>query len=114
MSLEGYEKFADELKEDGVLIYEKDLVHPSPKPGQRQYGIPSTRFAEELGRSIVQNIVMVGFFTAVSKLVDREAMRQAVRGSVPAGTEKLNMAAFDRGFDYGAELIEPTLQEVPA
>mgnify|MGYP005831364119 CR=1 FL=1 len=104
MSGEGYEKFADTLKEDGILVYEKDLVHPSFKEGQTAYGIPSTRIAESLGRSIVQNIVMVGFFAAVTKLVPREAFRNAVKESVPAGTEELNLKAFDAGYSYYEEV----------
>jgi len=100
MSAEGYEKHAAELKEDGVLVYEEDLVRPVFKQGQRAYGIPSTRIAESLGRTLVQNIVMVGFFTAVTGLVPREAMREAVRKSVPAGTEELNLKAFERGLEY--------------
>jgi len=100
MSAEGYEKFADELKPDGTLIYEKDLVHPTVKEGQPSFGVPSTRIAESLGRAIVQNIVMLGFFAAVTRIVDREAMRHAVKASVPRGTEELNMRAFDAGWDY--------------
>jgi 2-oxoglutarate ferredoxin oxidoreductase subunit gamma len=76
------------------------LVHPDIEEGQRTYGVPSTRIAESLGRKIVQNIVMVGFMAAVTKLVSREAMREAVKSSVPAGTEELNLKAFDAGFDY--------------
>jgi 2-oxoglutarate ferredoxin oxidoreductase subunit gamma len=97
MSGEGYEKFGDELKDDGVLVYEKDLVQPKFKKGQSAYGVPSTRIAESLGRAIVQNIVMMGFFTAASRLVSREHMRQAVKDSVPPGTEELNLKAFDAG-----------------
>jgi 2-oxoglutarate ferredoxin oxidoreductase subunit gamma len=100
MSAEGYDKYADELKEDGVLIYEKDLVQPRLEDGRKAFGVPSTRIAEELGRSIVQNIVMVGFVAAVTGLVDREAMREAVAESVPKGTEALNLRAFDAGWDY--------------
>ena len=105
MSSEGYEKFGGELKDDGILVYEKDLVKVQPKAGQQAYGVPSTRIAEKLGRTIVQNIVMVGFFTGVAGLVGREAARQAVEGSVPAGTEKLNLAAFDRGLEYADMLL---------
>lgn len=106
MSAEGYDKYRDELKEDGILVYEKDLVKPKLKKGQPAYGVSSTRIAENLGRSIVQNIVMVGFFAAASNVVPREAMRQAVQDSVPAGTEELNLNAFDAGWeafekDYG-------------
>jgi 2-oxoglutarate ferredoxin oxidoreductase subunit gamma len=100
MSTEGYTKYRDELKDDGVLIYEKDLVHPSPKVGQPFFGVPSTRIAESLGRAIIQNIVMLGFFAGVTEIVPREAMREAVKASVPAGTEELNLKAFEAGLAY--------------
>ena len=49
---------------------------------------------------------MLGFFAAASKIVPREAMRDAVKDSVPKGTEELNLRAFDAGWsafeeDYG-------------
>ena len=91
MSGEGYEKYRDELKDDGVLIYEKDLVHPILKEGQPAFGVPSTRIAESLGRVIIQNIVMLGFFSGVTDIIPHEAMREAVKGSVPAGTEDLRL-----------------------
>jgi 2-oxoglutarate ferredoxin oxidoreductase subunit gamma len=103
MSAEGYEKFGGNVKEAGILIYEKDLVHPTLKEGQPAYGVPSTRIAESLGRTIVQNIVMVGFFTAVTKIVPPETMRDAVKESVPPSTEELNLAAFDAGYRYFEE-----------
>ena len=100
MSAEGYEKYRDELKDTGTLVYEKDLVHPKFKKGQPSFGVPSIRIAESLGRSIVQNIVMLGFFAAATKVVSREEMRDAVKSSVPAGTEELNLKAFDAGWAY--------------
>jgi len=99
MSAEGYDKYRDELKDDGILIYEKDLVRPTIKEGQPSFGVASTRIAEGLGRAIVQNIVMLGFFAAVTEIVSREAMREAVAHSVPDGTEELNLRAFDSGYD---------------
>jgi len=99
MSAEGYDKYRDELKDEGTLIYEKDLVKPTIKEGQPTFGVASTRIAEGLGRAIVQNIVMLGFFAAVAKIVPREAMREAVAKSVPDGTQELNLRAFDAGWD---------------
>jgi 2-oxoglutarate ferredoxin oxidoreductase subunit gamma len=112
MSAEGYEIHAHDLKDDGVLVYEKDLVKPEPKPGQRAFGVSSTRIAEEQGRTIVQNIVMVGFFAAATRIVPRDAIRAAVKAAVPAGTQELNLRAFDAGWaafedDYGARRAEP-------
>lgn len=103
MSAEGYVRYGEELKAEGTLVYERDLVHPKVREGQPAFGVPSTRLAESLGRTIVQNIVMVGFFTAVTRIVPREAMRQAVEASVPSGTEELNLKAFDAGWAYFEE-----------
>lgn len=114
MSAEGWDKFGDTVKEGGIVIYEKDLVHRTLQEGLRAYAIPSTRIAESLGRSIVQNIVMVGFFAAVTKLVPREAFRNAVKESVPAGTEELNLKAFDAGYAYYEEAYGKPAQAAAA
>jgi 2-oxoglutarate ferredoxin oxidoreductase subunit gamma len=103
MSAEGYDKYRDELKDEGTLIFEQDLVQPTLKEGQPSFGVPSTRIAEKLGRSIVQNIVMLGFVAAVTKITSKENMREAVRHSVPPGTETLNLRAFDSGWDHFEE-----------
>ena len=103
MSGDGYEKYKDDLNKDGTLIYEKELVKPTLKKGQPAYAIPSTRIAEEIGRVIVQNIVMLGFFAAVTKLIPKDQWESAVRDSVPAGTEELNLRAFNAGWDYFEE-----------
>jgi 2-oxoglutarate ferredoxin oxidoreductase subunit gamma len=97
-----------------MLIYEEDLVTPSDKPDQKQYGVPSTRIAEELGRIIVQNIVMLGFFSAASKVVEKEKMRAAVENSVPPGTETLNLRAFDAGWEHFEVTYEGKKKEEPA
>ncbi|NWG75459.1 MAG: 2-oxoacid:acceptor oxidoreductase family protein [Rubrivivax sp.] len=105
MSQEACNKFLPETKDSATIIIEEDLVKPRGlKPGMKLYGIPATRLAEELGRKMILNIVMVGFFTSVTKLLDYDAVRQAVQTSVPPGTEALNLKAFDRGYRYGLSL----------
>lgn len=105
MSQEAYTKFAPELGEDGILITEEELVKTDDlRPDIKHFSIPATRIAEELGRRMVLNIVMMGFMTAVTDLVSPEAMRKAVKVSVPKGTEQLNLNAFDRGYEYGLEI----------
>ena len=106
MSQEAYTRFAPQLKPGGILITEQDLVRWTRCPrGMRVYGVPATRLAEELGRKMVLNIVMVGFFGAVTGLLDRDALRQAVADSVPPAFQELNLQAFDKGFDYGSQLL---------
>ncbi|MCP4602945.1 MAG: pyruvate ferredoxin oxidoreductase, partial [Proteobacteria bacterium] len=70
--------------------------------GVETFGIPGTRIAEdELGRRIAFNMVMTGFFTAMTDIIGVEAVRKAISDSVPAGTEKFNLKAFNTGYEYG-------------
>ena len=104
MSQSAYEKYIHDLKPEGLLITDKDLVKPS---GARDYlDIPATRMAEELGRKMMANIIMVGFVTAVSGAVSLEAAKEAVTESVPKGTEKMNIQAFTKGYEYGLSKLK--------
>jgi 2-oxoglutarate ferredoxin oxidoreductase subunit gamma len=106
MSQEACNKFLPQATNNATVIIEEDLVKPKKlKPDMKVFGIPATRLAEELGRKMILNIVMAGFFTAVTKLVDYEAVREAVRASVPQGTEEMNLRAYDRGHQFGTELF---------
>ncbi|NMC69194.1 MAG: pyruvate ferredoxin oxidoreductase [Myxococcales bacterium] len=107
MSQDAFERFAPDIADDGILIYEQDLVRVHDlKPGVRAYGVPATRIAEELRRKMVLNIVMVGFVAAVTGVVSLDAARKAVLDSVPKGTEHLNCTAFEKGYEYGRRLRE--------
>jgi 2-oxoglutarate ferredoxin oxidoreductase subunit gamma len=110
MSQEAYTLFSPQIKSDGILIIESDLVRIGElPPGVRVYSVPATRIAEELGKKMVLNIVMVGFFAAVSQVVDPDAMRKAVAASVPEAYRDLNLKAFDRGFDYGTKELSEVI-----
>jgi 2-oxoglutarate ferredoxin oxidoreductase subunit gamma len=105
MSQDAYNIFEPELDKNGILIIENDLVKPKPDRNIKVFDIPATRFAEEIGRRMVLNIVMVGFFTAVTGLVTEDGARKAVLDLVPKGTEELNLKAFNKGFEYGRSRI---------
>lgn len=106
MSQEAYDKYEPELREDGILIIDKDLVKPRPTRGKiKLFAIPATRFAEELGNRIIANLVMLGFFTAVTKIVTPDSMKKALPGLVPDRFLELNLKAFDRGYEYGLQVL---------
>jgi 2-oxoglutarate ferredoxin oxidoreductase subunit gamma len=113
MSQDANQRYGTDLKPGGLLLYEQDLIQPARlNHGTRTYGIPATRFAEELGRKLVLNMVMVGFVTAMTGLASPDAVRMAISASVPRGTEPLNLSAFEKGHEYGKSLLESEL--VPA
>jgi 2-oxoglutarate ferredoxin oxidoreductase subunit gamma len=105
MAQEAYTRFTPELKDGGILLVEQDMVRLDGRGSHaRVYSIPATRFAEELGKKMVLNVVMVGFLCAITQAVSREAARKAVTESVPEKFVSMNLAAFDRGYAYGEEL----------
>ncbi len=117
MSQEACDKYLPGLRAGGILLIDRDLVKTVAETSDefQIFAIPATRIGEELGNRIVANVVMLGFFAAITQSVSAEAMRKALPGSVPERALALNQQAFDRGFDYGKAQLrvadEPTLQE---
>jgi 2-oxoglutarate ferredoxin oxidoreductase subunit gamma len=107
---DAYQLFGRQLQPDGLLIYEQDIVvlddsHPATV---RTVAVPATRIAEELGRRLVQNIVMVGAFAGIVDLISYEAVEKAVLDSIPRGTEELNSKALARGYEFSKSLSAVT------
>jgi 2-oxoglutarate ferredoxin oxidoreductase subunit gamma len=108
MSQEAYLKFAKDIKPGGTLIVEQDLVRVQELhvPDVKVFAIPATRIAEELGKKMVQNVVMTGFFGAISGLLQRESLRKAIEAAVPPAFAELNRKAFDAGYEYGLKHLD--------
>lgn len=107
MSQGAYNKYVPDFRKDGLLIIDEDLVKPDETAnGLTILSIPATRLAEELGRKMVANVVMLGFVTAVTHLASVEAMKKSVLSAVPKGTESLNLQAFDLGYRYGLQIAD--------
>ena len=100
MSQAAYDKYIGGVREDTLVIIDEDLVKPMGTGSNQLLMVPATRIAEELGRVAVANVVMMGFLTAATNVLSRDAMKNSILASVPPGTEDLNTDAFERGFDY--------------
>ena len=101
LSQEGYLKYRPKAKGGAQIIVDKDLVGPFETDSPEV--IPATRIAEDLGKRIVANVVMLGFFTAAADVVSREAMQKSIESTVKPKTLSLNLEAFIRGFAYYRE-----------
>ncbi len=107
MSQEAYEKYGHNISPEGVLIVDEDLVDldEAPPPVSSVFQIPATHLAEELGRKIVANVVMLGALAAITKIVSKDAMLGAILNSVPPRTKDLNERAFVTGYERGEEAL---------
>jgi len=109
MSQGALETYGESIRSHGMLILDEDLVVLGQAPkGVTIYRVPSTRMAEEMGKKIVANIVMLGAVTALAGVVGYDAMKESVLASIPSGTEDLNISAFDKGYEYGQKVLAGT------
>ena len=104
MSEQAYRKYSQDINEGGLLILEDDLVKENPQGNVIR--IQATRAAEELGTRIVANVVMLGAFQVLTKVISWDALVNAVMDLVPEITHELNMKALERGRDLGIEAVK--------
>jgi len=100
LSQESYTKFRPSIKPDAMILIDQDLVHP--QDGDRVYAIPATQLAENLGRRIVANVVMLGFVANLTQIVTPQAMIKALQETLNSRVLDLNVRAFQSGLEYHA------------
>lgn len=105
MSQEAYHNYANTANKNATILVDPDMVtYRKGPPTAKMYDVPATKIAEEMGKTIIANVVMLGALTAVTSIVTPEAMKKAILRNVPKGTEELNIAAFEKGYKYGEKL----------
>ena len=107
MSQGAYTRYVPTLAQGGTLLIDDGLVTlpADHRSDITTFGIPATRMAEAEGNSRAANVVMLGFWTAVTGVVRPEAMRQSVAESVPSRFVEMNLKVFNAGYDKGLELV---------
>ncbi len=106
MSQQAYDTYIRTLKKGGTLLFDTNLVKKEQSAQDiRIFRIPATKIAEEVGKTIVANVVMLGALTAITNVVTADAIKKSILSNIPRGTEDLNVTAFERGYDYGQKLL---------
>lgn len=103
MTQEALDKYYGDLKEDGTLVVDTTLV--TEIPTDRYYGLPFTRLArEEAGHIMVANVVALGAICALTGIVPKEKLIDAILVRAPKGTEDRNRKAVDIGYEEALKL----------
>jgi len=103
LSQEAYNEFGRNAPKETLLIIDSDLVKVAASQEVKPLSIHADKMAQDLGRPVVANIIIMGFLAASSDIVSVDALKKAVLDSVPPGTEELNIKAFEMGYNYGLE-----------
>lgn len=98
MTQEACDKYAKSLKENGILIVDSTFVSDISKVKGKVYSLPITQLAKEkLGKDVVANMVALGVFIGITRLISQEVLEQAMQGRVPQHSYNLNKQALALG-----------------
>ncbi|MBC8477930.1 2-oxoacid:acceptor oxidoreductase family protein [bacterium] len=103
LSQPAFDKYLSGAGEGTLVIVDRELV---PSQEGAHLAISFSVMAENLGRRVVANSVMLGFITAVSGIVSSSAMEQSLSRNVPPKTVELNLRAFAEGWSAGKEHVD--------
>ncbi len=105
MTQEAADKYANGIKEGGILLLDADFVQRAPEGNFTVYRLPITRMAkDDIGREIVANVVALGAVIGLTGVVSKDAGEQAVLRKVPEAFKDLNKKAYNLGYSKGKEL----------
>lgn len=103
MSQPAFDKYTRDVKEDAVIIVDPSLVIDTGDFAIT--GIEFTALAEDLGRKIVANMIMLGSLVKLTGVVSEQAITKAVLDIVPPRTVELNRKALQIGFRAAEEAV---------
>jgi 2-oxoglutarate ferredoxin oxidoreductase subunit gamma len=96
-----YNQYHKTLKKEGILLMDKDLVKPE-KTNYKSYSIPITSLSnQKFGKKIFANIIMLGYLSAIVQPVSKSSLIKSITETVPKGTFKENLKAFELGYKQG-------------
>jgi len=106
MSQRALDRYVKDLKSKGILIVDSDLVENLPEDKDFSlYRISASQIAStEFGRTIVANMIMLGFLVSLTGVVSLEALKKSVKESVPKGTEDINLRALEKGEEIAKQM----------
>ena len=101
LSQDGFDSNWQLTTPEATIITERSMVTVTDPKGRKLHAIPALSVAEELGRRVVANIVVLGFLAEKTKVVNRDALLAAIFKRYPKATD-LNRKAFERGVELAS------------
>lgn len=104
LSLEAYQKYGLNLREDAVLIVDSSQITEVKPRRINFYALPITKTTcTQFGSEQSANVVALGVVASLSRIISLENVLQAVIYRSPIGTTELNAKALKLGWQMGTE-----------
>lgn len=100
---EAYEKYIDTLSEDGVLIYDPDLVSRLGRTVKHTHALPATQLATELGNRMAANMIVLGYAAYAFQFYTMEQLREVITSETNPKFLEMNLKAADLGYEYAKQ-----------
>jgi 2-oxoglutarate ferredoxin oxidoreductase subunit gamma len=98
---EAVERYAGDLKSDGVLIVDDEVQYGGHLPA-KTFRVPLLETCEKkLGKPSLVHVVALGVLVEFSDVVTKPAIEAAVQDHVPRGGEDQYMEALKVGYELG-------------
>lgn len=98
MSQPALAKYFGDLLPGGTLLVDPDMIKKAPERDDiTLVKIPAAKTADNLGRRIFENIVMLGALQARTRVVSKESLFAAIKEYVPPKTVDFNLKAAHDG-----------------
>jgi 2-oxoglutarate ferredoxin oxidoreductase subunit gamma len=110
LSQEAYDRYAPRLREDGLLIIDRDLVNTLGNSTHlKVMAFPFTAEAERIGRRIAANVLALGTLATVSGVVKPESLAKAIPSRLPERNVATALDALNIGVNLpkAAEALGP-------
>jgi 2-oxoglutarate ferredoxin oxidoreductase subunit gamma len=105
MYQEGLDTNLVHLKQTGIALSESRFAGARKDDGKcKVLFIPASSAAENLGKKVLANIVMLGAVEAVAPVVELESLKKALADRFPKASE-LNLKAVEAGYDLGLKAV---------
>jgi 2-oxoglutarate ferredoxin oxidoreductase subunit gamma len=96
-------KYEEKLTEDGILILNKSMISEKPRRKDvKVIGIPMTDIAAKLGNTRCANMIAVGAFAKLSRMITLrntiEALKDMMKGK--EDLHSLNKSALEKGHKF--------------
>ena len=105
LTQEAFDKYGNELKDDGVLIVDEriDTSKADESIKENILSLPIMKTAiEDVGMRLTANIVVLGVIDKYVKQIESKNLKNAIKERVPKDTVELNIKAFE----YGQKLVK--------
>jgi 2-oxoglutarate ferredoxin oxidoreductase subunit gamma len=103
MFQDAYNKYISTLKNDGLLIVDRDLVTRQVRKTVQAFEVPATEIAVGLGNRMAANMVMLGFISESCGIVNQDALIEVVTDTVSTRFLELNKKAVAAGVSYARD-----------